>query len=459
MKRILFILKNGSVKENINIIESDIIKIVEKLCIIIRPINEMRQFDALETVSKDIQQAYYTLVGICLQCIDILITLFIFLMENSKINSKIIQALAIYQIKSDPWTSIENYSLSSKILEDIMKRISLEEILVHILMNDIRPYFSSQSNRLNYDKNMQIKTKKPLRRPYENISGLSGVFRAELWKTEGIECTSILEWIIFVCQKDTAMNYIYLIISFLVTLFEDADPNFKLKGSRCLYHLLSKCDAAFIKKTGMGDLFWELVIQCLSYHPPSIDISISIPLLRTSFNNLITLASLMHLDHKDKRVKLYDEIVYNGIFNGMLYSGEQSDMVILLMEYIEKLVNIMGIYAVKHIEMLISLVSSVLEKSFQTNHPQRFLEAAKALKAIIHICWPRIEYHHATILQGICFCWLNIHSQKGKIIDDLKKQLHLCMKSLKKLMGNKLDNDIKALMDVDSNLALFFKDI
>ncbi|EMR08759.1 hypothetical protein PNEG_02930 [Pneumocystis murina B123] len=380
-------------------------------------------------------------------------------MENPKINNKIIQALATYQIKTDPWTSMKNYSLSSKILEDIMKRITLEEILDHILMDDIRPYFSSQPNRFTYDKNMPLKTKKPLRRPYENIRGFSGAFGTELWKTERIECTSILEWTLFVCQKDTALKHIYLIISFLVILLEDANPNFKLKSSRCLCHLLPKCDPTLMKNTGMGDLFWELVIQCLSYHPPSIDISISIPLLRTSLNNLITLASKMQPDLKDQRVKLYDEIVYNGIFNGMFYSGEQSDMVILLMEYTEKLVNIMGIYAVKHIKMLISLVSSVLEKSFQTNHPQRFLEAAKALKTIIHVCWPRIEHHHATILQGICFCWLNMQSQKGEIIDEIKKQLHFCIKSLKKLMGNTLDNDIKALMDVDSNLALFFKDI
>ncbi|QSL66791.1 hypothetical protein MERGE_001177 [Pneumocystis wakefieldiae] len=459
MEQILYILKNGSIKENIDNVEQEIVRIVERLCEVMRPINEMRQFDAsgeLERVSKDIQRAYHKLVNICLQCIDILLFMFTFLMENPKINNKIIQALATYQINTDPWTSMKNYSLSSKILGDVMKRMALGEILDYILMNDIRPYFSTQQNKLSCRKNMQLKTKKLIRRPYENIRGLSGAFGAELWKTERIECTSILEWILF---KDTAVKNIYLIISFLVILLEDADPHFKLKSSRCLDHLLPKCDSALMKKTGMGDLFWELVTQCLSYHPPSIDISISIPLLRTSLNNLIALAFLMQPDLKDQRVKLYDEIVYNGIFNGMFYSGEQSDMVVLLMEYTEKLVNIMGIYAVKHIKMLISLVSSVLEKSFQINHPQCFLEAAKALKTIIHVCWPRIEHHHATILQGICFCWLNIQSQKGEIIDETKNQLHFCVKSLKKIMGNKLDNDIKTLMDTDPNLALFFKDI
>ncbi|EMR08761.1 hypothetical protein PNEG_02931 [Pneumocystis murina B123] len=47
MKQILYVLKNGSVKENIDVVEFEIIKIVEKICIVMRPINEMRQFDAL----------------------------------------------------------------------------------------------------------------------------------------------------------------------------------------------------------------------------------------------------------------------------------------------------------------------------------------------------------------------------------------------------------------------------
>lgn len=109
--------------------------------------------------------------------------------------------------------------------------------------------------------------------------------------------------------------------------------------------------------------------------------------------------------------------------------------------------------------MLIPLVSSVLENSFQLNHLQQLVEASKALKTIICVCWPRIGPYHPTILKGICFCWLNIQSQKGSLIDEIKKELNYCIKALKKIMGTELDKDFQALMNADPNMISFFKDI
>ncbi|KTW32306.1 uncharacterized protein T551_00397 [Pneumocystis jirovecii RU7] len=384
---------------------------------------------------------------------------FTFLATNSQINDKITQVLATYQIKTDPWTSEDNYIISSRILETWKSNLITKEVLIRILMDGIRPYFSFHKNKYSFARYKKPESEKTIYTRYENIYSALEDSKIEPWKTEKVECASILEWTLSVCQKEIIENNFFLIIPPLVILLEDANPNFKLKSTRCLHHLLSKCDNVFVEKTGIGNLFWEQLIQCLSYHPPSIHVTISIPLLKTSLNNLIMLALLIQPESKSQRVKLYDKIIYAGVFNGMLYSGEQPDMVILFMEYTRKLVNMMGIYATKHIKMLIPLVSSVLENSFQLNHLQQLVEASKALKTIICVCWPRIGPYHPTILKGICFCWLNIQSQKGSLIDEIKKELNYCIKALKKIMGTELDKDFQALMNADPNMISFFKDI
>ncbi|KAG4305482.1 hypothetical protein PORY_001038 [Pneumocystis oryctolagi] len=459
MKCVLSILKKSYFEKNTFYNEADVIEIMMSLCGLVSPLKEMVKYDFEEIIPKEILKTYNLLVNICLQCIEILMSFFTFLAKNSQINDKITQVLATYQIKTDPWTSEENYNISLRILETWKKDLMSEEVLIQILMNGIRPYFSFHQNKSTFIDYKESQRKKNTHKRYENIYRSLEDSKEEPWKTEKIECASILEWILFICKKEIVENIFFHVIPPLVILLEDADPIFKLRGARCLHHLLAKCNSTLIKNTGTGDLFWKLFVQCLSYHPPSIHVTISIPLIRTSLNNLLILALLMQPESKSERGKLYDEIIYAGIFNGMLYSGEQLDMVILLMEYTRKLANVMEIYISKHIKMLIPLISSVLENSFQSKHLQHLIEAAKALTTIMRICWPRIEPYHPIILQGVCFCWLNIQSQKGITVSQLKKELCCCVKALKKIMGETLDKDLQALVNADAGLISLFKDI
>ncbi|KAG5518752.1 hypothetical protein PMAC_002721 [Pneumocystis sp. 'macacae'] len=446
MKHILYILKKSYFKDSEFHNKDNVINIIVLLCKLMFPIEELVRYDTLETIPKEVKETHYSFINTCLQCLEILMSFFTFLATNSQINDKITQALATYQIKTDPWTSEDNYNISLRILETWKNDLISKKVLIRILTDYVRPYFSFHKDKYAFTDYKRLGNEKTVYRRYENIYAALEDSKTEPWKTEKPECASIFEWVLSVSQKEIIESHFFLIIPPIVILLEDTNPNFKLRSTRCLHHLLSKCDSMFVKRTGIGNLFWEQLIQCLSYHPPSIHITISIPLLRTSFNNLIMLALLMEPESRNQRGKLYDKIVYAGVFNGMLYSGEQPDMTLLFMEYTRKLVDVMGIYATKHIKMLIPLVSSVLENSFQPNHPYQLVEASKALKTIICVCWPRISPHHPTIL-------------KGSVISKVKQELIYCIKALKKIMGTTLDKDFQALMNADANLVSFFNDI
>lgn len=211
IKRILYVLKNNRLNVDEINMEHNVIKMAEKLCRLLCPPAEMGQYSVLKTTSKDIEQTYHLLINMCLECMDILISLFSFLVTNPQINDKITQALATYQIKTDPWTSLENYNLSLSILKNNIKYFASEDVLERVLMDGIRPYFISQQNDRSCIRNIQLKTEKPLFRPYENVRGLSNAFGLERWKTERIECVSILEWTLFICQVELFYKSLWIL--------------------------------------------------------------------------------------------------------------------------------------------------------------------------------------------------------------------------------------------------------
>lgn len=142
-----------------------------------------------------------------------------------------------------------------------------------------------------------------------------------------------------------------LIIPPLLTLIDDDTTEYKSKGCELLTLLLNAAHPDFLQQTGLGEVFEDAVMPCLSYLPTlTLEIE-SLQLLGAAYPALVTLAHVRYpKDGEDRkqRTRFLGRVLHQGVLKGYVHAGDHAKIAELLVLQISVLVDEMGVSCVKH---------------------------------------------------------------------------------------------------------------
>ena len=152
-----------------------------------------------------------------------------------------------------------------------------------------------------------------------------------------------------------------LLIPPLLALLDDETTAFKVKGCELLTHFLAITPPSVLQRTGLGQVFHEVLMPCLSYLPILTPEGESLFLLRVVYPALIILTRVRFSEHADRRQKMHtlDKILRLGVIKGYAHAGENVKIAELLVQKMEDLVKEMGIMSVKHMKVWSEAVKSI----------------------------------------------------------------------------------------------------
>jgi hypothetical protein len=276
----------------------------------------------------------------------------------------------------------------------------------------------------------------------------------ESWRGEMAKASNLLYFCVLHLKNEEIEKTIGLVIPPTLSLIDDYNVNFKLRGVSILEHLLKELKSDIIQQTGLGEVFHETLSKCLTYQNDESHI----PLLRQSFSAIISLISLTEKNGSETRYIKYEQILSNNVVKGFIFSGDKILIRIVLLQQIPKLGQELGIVMVKYLRELIQAVCDSLDVTFEFTNKERTIElhceAAKGLEKIISVCWPRIPQYKGHILKSVATSWHQI--TRVEFNDDtLRKSLRNICQLLKSACAQSnvnIEKDIQALLELDSKM-------
>lgn len=142
-----------------------------------------------------------------------------------------------------------------------------------------------------------------------------------------------------------------LIIPPLLTLIDDESTEFKSKGCELLTLLLKAMHPDFLQRTGLGEVFQDAVMPCLSYLPTLTPEVESLQLLHAAYPALLALAHVRYPkdgENRKQRNRFFGRILREGVLKGYVHAGEHAKIAEFLVLHIAVLVDEIGVSCVRY---------------------------------------------------------------------------------------------------------------
>lgn len=274
----------------------------------------------------------------------------------------------------------------------------------------------------------------------------------------------------------------HLYIPPLLTLLDDPLTRVRSRGLRLATSFLRKFPARKLRATGLASVFEDAVFPTLSYLPSLTPEAESVALLDPAFDALLVLAGQLSVDlvppgkagegKKDER-RLLDRILRQGVLSGYFHCPEHPGIVEVLMRKTGRVVEALGLGAVKHLKDLVPMLKGVITDPFAYSRLKTLREGSGAMQVVIQNCWPRlVEGVWAEEMLGIVVIgWVGLldhevvegNKEKGQrkgedlegITEELRKTVAM-LAAVAKSGGVDLSEKVKPLVVKEPGLAGLF---
>ena len=116
--------------------------------------------------------------------------------------------------------------------------------------------------------------------------------------------------------------------------------------------LLKITPSSLLERTGLGDVFYNALIPCLSYLPTLTPEEESLRLLTAVYPTLVALVKTrFSTKNSPAKMRSFDSILRTGVVKGYAQAGENVKIAEFLVYRMADLVDAMGIYSVKHLKV------------------------------------------------------------------------------------------------------------
>ncbi|MCJ1396759.1 hypothetical protein MMC18_009651 [Xylographa bjoerkii] len=380
----------------------------------------------------------------------------------------LVTSLASFTDSRDPWTRSEASGTANALLLDVLGRASatdpmaLSKLLASLLQDRVKPSFTKTKN-----PSITEQGRKANYRQLDVMDFSNSEVELKPWKFRDVYIMTVFRWILGkldVCspifyhvkadvkQETQIQEHWPLVIPPLMAVLDDEAISNKVKGCELLVTILKHTPSSLLQKTGIGEIFQDVLMPCLSYLPSLTSEEESVCLLDAVYPTLLVLLRTRFPGYEPtaKRMATLDQILRVGILHGFSQAGEYVKIATVLMYTLSELIEEMGIMSVSHLKDLLPIVSGILSSPFGPAHPRLLLAAALALQAIILNNWPRISYYRGEVLKGLAICWCTINedTRKSNDLDNVKIAVRQDIRLLRESVGT----NIVELVDVDQLL-------
>lgn len=169
------------------------------------------------------------------------------------------------------------------------------------------------------------------------------------WRDAHPETLTLLKFTVRNLDHSSIEEFWPLIVPPILTSLDTGDVLSKHRGCQILSILLLKVKPELLERTGLDQVFWEAVMPCLHFLPPLTPFEVSRKITDQAFDTLIELA--LCKKYKRDKMGLLNKVMREGVYQGLVYAGENVQVVELLTRNAVKLVDEMEISAVSHLNV------------------------------------------------------------------------------------------------------------
>jgi tRNA nucleotidyltransferase (CCA-adding enzyme) len=356
-------------------------------------------------------------------------------------------------------------------IEEVKKHGELTSALAsHFLKLTIRPLFAKAKSD-NVTEQGRKKTAPGL--PAKLTSDNSDERTMKPWKNDkDAYALALLKWVVDSSLDENFTERLWpLLVPPILTLVDDWETKHKRFGADLLHSLLRATSPSLLSRTGLGSVFEEALMPCLTYLPSLTPEPDSVAILSTAYPALFTLTrtrfpsppsssspSTTAADpNRPARIKALDTILRKGTLHAYAHgNGQYPAITNVLFLNLASLLSELGIDSVKHLQHLLPMLSDSLNQAAKTKQRDLLISTLQALQAVIFNAWPRLLEHRVEVMKGLTVSWL-VLEEGGTGVDDgaVKELMVETVRILHAAMGENqvFVDECKALVEADGRLA------
>ncbi|KAK5121506.1 hypothetical protein LTR85_005339 [Meristemomyces frigidus] len=276
----------------------------------------------------------------------------------------------------------------------------------------------------------------------------------------------LLKWVVHALDEKLLGEVWPMVVPPVLTLVDDWEVKYKTIGAELLRRVLEVTPPLLLERTGLGEVFEEALMPCLTFLPTITPEEESIDLLSAVYPALLALSRTRYpktpplsskstaSDLKRQRTKFLDMVVRKGILYGYQHCSQYPRITSILFDQLAPLLNELGIDSVKHLKYILPTLTETLSHPLAVEQSQTLLSAIKALQATTLCAWPRMPEHRGEVLKGLTFCWLNQVDRRGEEVERLREEMKITVKMLRTALGSDsgFDADCATLVAADPRL-------
>ncbi|KAI9163740.1 Nucleotidyltransferase lcsQ [Paramyrothecium foliicola] len=372
-------------------------------------------------------------------------------------------SIITYANATDAWATRKAASLATQLLDSQLLGDKLTQFIVGPLLRDyFRPLFSKSSARVTSSGRPSYYAEAT----HDSPPGIE----TPSWKNggDGSIVLSRFRWAVMSSDEELIATHWPLFTPPLLTLIEDDQTLTRKQGLNIMTNFLGKCPGRILVSTGVRNVIEDAIFPTLMFLPTLTPEAESIELLHAAYGALFLLikGEPGGVVLPDQRSSL-DKLFRDGIVAAFYHASQYARITELLMKYTTRVVQELGLSATKHLQTLVSMVTSILQDPFALAYPPGVLAAIETLHAVILNCWPRVSTpaHAGQIVKSLTICWLNIRDKDlepqglGDDLTCVEQQLKLaatCLQACWLEFHSSPPQDMSEVIKREPSVALLF---
>ncbi|ORY09639.1 hypothetical protein BCR34DRAFT_625601 [Clohesyomyces aquaticus] len=273
--------------------------------------------------------------------------------------------------------------------------------------------------------------------------------KAQAWKDPKNAFTlDLLRWTLSALDSKGIEANWGLLVPPLLMMTDDLSLQWKSLGCEYLTLLLRSTSPSLLSRTGLGNLFEQTLVLLFMYLPTLSKESESVMLLSKAFPALVALGDVMYPKPTPKststqesgtrdsaistpRERFLDKLLRTCILAPLSHAEPSSypHLATTLLSHLPPLISEMRIDSVKHLQVLLPLLSNILAEPLGLAYPPMLLQSVKGLQALVLNAWPRVARYRGEVMRGVCVCWVRCCEDvgRGEGVEEVKRELRECV--------------------------------
>ncbi|KIP09815.1 hypothetical protein PHLGIDRAFT_34198 [Phlebiopsis gigantea 11061_1 CR5-6] len=318
--------------------------------------------------------------------------------EELALEEKVAVVAAVAQFSGGgAWATESTHALA----EETLKPYANGDVqLVEAILNEcVRPIFRS-----NLHPKVNASTGRVLPRSAGGTSAYQDHYEGQVWKRHpGV--LNVIDWCV-TCIEGTAYERIWhLVIPPIMTLLDDYETKYKLRGVQIVSHLLENAPGELLRRTGIGGLFYSSFKTCLTF----LRTAETPALIRSVVPASLLLVEKTTLPASTERFDQLWGVLGEGIIDTVwTYGFEEAESVRATLDVLPDVIRALGIGCSRYLKALVLQLVHPLVPGPENPDTAFQLASVCALVVLMEECAPRMQKWKGTILDGVCRRWVNL---------------------------------------------------